>query len=148
MISQLVYAGTRTRIYRITEISMIRHIHVSHTLWDYSKAGVFISAYWFEKFWNERTIFAVYNQISHQHVRYITYSQKILDINPWSSHDALKHHFRSLKNRFNFPTTKGFRMKFPRNWFTNRLQFSLIFHPTKIIFIHYKSRIATAIRGL
>ena len=26
--------------------------------------------------------------------------------------------------------------------------FSLIFHPPEVIFIHYKSRIATAIRGL
>ena len=31
-------------------------------------------------------------------------------INPLSPHDALKHHFTSLKNRLNFPTTKAFRM--------------------------------------
>ena len=43
-----------------------------------------------------------------------------------SPHDALKHHFRSLETE----------------------QFSLFFHPPQIIFIHYKLRIATAIRGL
>ena len=32
--------------------------------------------------------------------------------------------------------------------FYNTRQFSLIFHPLQVIFIHYKSRIATAIRGL
>ena len=32
-------------------------------------------------------------------------------INLLSPHDALKHHFTSLKNRLNFPTTKGFRTK-------------------------------------
>ena len=31
--------------------------------------------------------------------------------NPLSPHDALKHHFTSQKNRLNFHTTKGFRMK-------------------------------------
>ena len=30
----------------------------------------------------------------------------------------------------------------------NTKQFSQIFHPFQVIFIHYKSRIATAIRGL
>ena len=51
---------------------------------------------------------------------------------------------------FNFPTTKVLEQKFPSNWFTNTWQFSLIFKlPVhQIIFIHYKSRIATAIRGL
>ena len=29
----------------------------------------------------------------------------------------------------------------------NTWEFSLIFHPLQVIFIHYKSRIATAIRG-
>ena len=37
---------------------------------------------------------------------------------------------------------------FPWNCFTNTWQFSLIFHPLQVIFIHYKSWIATAIRGL
>ena len=31
--------------------------------------------------------------------------------------------------------------KFPRNWLTNTLQFSLMFQPLQIIFIHYKSRL-------
>ena len=38
--------------------------------------------------------------------------------------------------------------KFPRIWFTNTWQLSLIFHSLQVIFIHYKSRIAAAIRGL
>ena len=33
-------------------------------------------------------------------------------------------------------------------FFTNTWQFSLVFHPLQIIFVHYKSRVATAIRGL
>ena len=39
-------------------------------------------------------------------------------------------------------------LKNPWNWFTNTWQFSLIFHPLQITFIHYKPRIVTAIRGL
>ena len=38
--------------------------------------------------------------------------------------------------------------KFPWNWFTRTWQFSSIFYPHQIIFIYYKSRVATAIRGL
>ena len=34
-----------------------------------------------------------------------------LTLDPLSTHDALKHHFTSLKNRLNFPTTRGFRTK-------------------------------------
>ena len=32
-------------------------------------------------------------------------------VNPLSPHDALKHHFTTLKNTLNFPKTKGFRTK-------------------------------------
>ena len=39
-------------------------------------------------------------------------------------------------------------MKIPWNCFNNTWQFSLIFHPLQVIFIHCKSRIATAIHGL
>ena len=35
----------------------------------------------------------------------------IKHVNPLSPHDALKHHFTSLKNSLNFPTTKGYRTK-------------------------------------
>ena len=35
----------------------------------------------------------------------------LYSFNPLSPHDASKHHFTSLKNRPNFLTTKGLRMK-------------------------------------
>ena len=60
-------------------------------------------------------------------------------INPWSPHDALKHHFLGQE---------VLKRKFPWNWLTNTCQFSSIPHPLQVIFIHYKSGIATAIRGL
>ena len=69
-------------------------------------------------------------------------------VNPLSPHDALKHHFTSLKIDFIFLLPWVLECKFPANWFNNTWQFSLIFHPHQIIYIHYKSRIATAIRGL
>ena len=59
--------------------------------------------------------------------------------NPLSPHDALKHHFTSLKTDLIFLQQRVLERKFPWN---------LIFKPHQIIFIHYKSRIATAIRGL
>ena len=68
--------------------------------------------------------------------------------NPLSPYDALKHHFTSLESDLIFLQLGGFRMKLQWNWFTNTWQFPLIFHPLQVIFIHYKSRIATAIRGL
>ena len=68
--------------------------------------------------------------------------------NPLSPHDALKHHLTSLKTDLISLQPRVWERKFPWNWFTNTWQFSLIFKPHPIIFIHYKSRIATAIRGL
>ena len=73
---------------------------------------------------------------------------KIPPINPLSPHDALKHHFTSLKTYLIFLQLGVLERNFPWNWFTNTWQFSLIFHPPEVIFIHYKSRIAAAIRGL
>ena len=67
---------------------------------------------------------------------------------PLSHHDALKHHFTSLKTHLISLQLGVLERKFPCNWFTNTWQFSLIFKPHQIIFIHYKSRIAAAIRGL
>ena len=65
------------------------------------------------------------------------------------THDALKHHFASLKTDLIFLQPRVLVRKFPWNWLTNRptWQFFLILKPHQIIFIHYKSRIATAIRG-
>ena len=69
-------------------------------------------------------------------------------INPLNPHDALKHHFTSLKTDLIFQQPRVLERKFPKKWFANTSQFSLIFHSLQIIFIHYKSRIVTAIRGL
>ena len=65
-----------------------------------------------------------------------------------SPRDASKHHFTSLKTDLIFLQLGVLEQKFPWNWFTNTWQFSLLYKPHQIIFIHYKSRIATAIRGL
>ena len=72
----------------------------------------------------------------------------LYSINQLSPRDALKHHFTSLKTDLIFLQPKVLKQKFSWNWFTNTLQFSLLFKPHQIIFIHYKSRIATAILGL
>ena len=69
-------------------------------------------------------------------------------INPLSPHDALKHHFKFLKTDFIFPQLRVLEGKFPWNYLTNTWPFFSIFHPFQVIFIHCKSRIATAIRGL
>ena len=62
-------------------------------------------------------------------------------IDPLSPRDALKHHLTSLKTDL-IPLQLGvLELKFPLNWLTNTWQFSLIFHPLKIIFIHYNSRL-------
>ena len=58
---------------------------------------------------------------------------------PSSPHDALKHHFTSLKTDLIFLQPRFLEWKFLWNWFTNTWQFSLIFRPHQIIFIHYKS---------
>ena len=69
-------------------------------------------------------------------------------VNPLSPHDALKHHFTSLKTELIFLQLGVLERKFAWKWFTNTMQFFYIFKPHQIIFIHYKSRIAAAIRGL
>ena len=63
-------------------------------------------------------------------------------LNPLSPHDALKHHFTFLKIELIFLQLGVLVWKSKWNWFTNTWQFSLIFKPHQIIFIHYKSRIA------
>ena len=78
-------------------------------------------------------------------------------INPLSPHDALEHYFTWMKTNLIFLQPRVFEWKFPLVWFLNEnspetgLQYIAIFfnfHPLQIIFIHYKSRIVTAIRGL
>ena len=69
-------------------------------------------------------------------------------VNPLGPHDALKHHITSLKTDLIVLQLRVFEQKFPWNWFSKTWQFSLIFHPLQVIFIHYKSWIATSIRGL
>ena len=68
--------------------------------------------------------------------------------NPLSPHDAIKHHFTSLKTYLIFLKLRVLDRKFPLNLFNTTWSFSLIFEPHQVIFIHYKSRIAAAIRGL
>ena len=65
----------------------------------------------------------------------IQVSQHWLLINPLSPHDALKHHFTSLKTEVIFQQLRILERKFPWNWFTNTWHFSLLFHPHQIIFI-------------
>ena len=68
-------------------------------------------------------------------------------IKPLNPHDALKHHFESLKNdliSWNLGVLK-------RKILWNCLKITVyvfICHQLQVIFIHFKSRIATAIRGL
>ena len=69
-------------------------------------------------------------------------------INHLNPHDAVEHHFTSMKTDLIFLQPRVFEWKFPWNWFTSTWQFSLIFLSLQVIFILYKSRIATAIRGL
>ena len=73
---------------------------------------------------------------------------KVQYLNPLNPHDALKHHITSLKTDLIFLQPRVLERKCPCNWFTNTWQFSLLFKPLQIIFIHYKSRIEAAIRGL
>ena len=70
------------------------------------------------------------------------------NLNPLSPHDALKHHFTSLNTHLILLKLRVLEGKFPWNWPKNTLQFKKKIQPLQIIFIHYKSGIAAAIRGL
>ena len=48
--------------------------------------------------------------------------------NHLSPHDAIKHHFTSLKTGLIFLQQRVLERKFPRNWFTNTWLFSVLFH--------------------
>ena len=56
--------------------------------------------------------------------------EQIFSFNPLSPHDALKHRFASLKNRINFPTTKGFRMNIPMKLVYQFMTFFFNFYTT------------------
>ena len=58
------------------------------------------------------------------------------NINALIPHDALKHHFTSLKTDLIFLQLRVLERQFPCNWFINTWQFSLIFRPLQVIFIH------------
>ena len=60
-------------------------------------------------------------------------------VNHLSPHDALKHHFKSLKTHLIFLQPRVSEWKLPLNWHTNTSQFSLIFKPHQIIPIHYNA---------
>ena len=68
-------------------------------------------------------------------------------LNPLSPHDALKHHFTSLKTDLIFLQPRVLERKFHETGVPIHGIF-FTFYPHQIIFTHYKSRIATAIRGL
>ena len=72
----------------------------------------------------------------------------VLRVNPFNPHDALKHHFTFLKTDLIFLQLGVLERKFPWKWFANTWQFFIIFNLLQVIFIHYKSGIATAICGL
>ena len=67
---------------------------------------------------------------------------------PFKSSRCIKASFYIPENTLNFPTTEGFRTKIPMKLFYQYMAILFKFKPHHIIFIHYKSRIATAIRGL
>ena len=67
---------------------------------------------------------------------------------PFKPSRSIKASFYIPENRLNIPTTKGFLMKIFMKLICQYMVISLIFHSLQIIFIHYKSRIVTAIRGL
>ena len=69
-------------------------------------------------------------------------------ITPLNPHDALKHHFTSLKTDFIWSKPRVLVRKFSMKLVYKYMVIIFIFKPHQIIFIHYKSRIATAIRGL
>ena len=68
-------------------------------------------------------------------------------INPLGPHDALKDAFTSRKRDLIFIQLSDLQRIFPWNWFANTWQFSLIFKPHQIIFIHYKSRMKMTIKS-
>ena len=69
-------------------------------------------------------------------------------LNPLSPNNTLEHHFTSQKTDLIVLQLTVLEGKFPRNSFANTWLFFKIFHPLQLTFIHYKSRIATAIHGL
>ena len=74
------------------------------------------------------------------------YKAEIFLLNPLNPHDALKHLLASMKNYLIF-NNHGF---WNENFHESVLKITVYFficHPLQVIFIHYESRIATAIRG-
>ena len=100
---------------------------------------LYVQNYWMSLLRGHRAIHLLWVKLGNDIIR-----EDKTKLNPLSPHDALKHHFTSLKTVLIFPQLRVLERKFPWNWFTNTWQFSLIFKPYQIIFIHYKSRIAAA----
>ena len=75
-------------------------------------------------------------------------AQLELFFNPLSPHDALKHHFTSLKTDLIFYNQGFLDKNFHETGLKLHGNFYIFFHPLQIIFIHYKSRIVIAIRSL
>ena len=68
-------------------------------------------------------------------------------LNPLSPDDELKNNFTSPKTNLIFLQLRDFVRKISIKLFYLYIGFSIV-HPHQVIFIHYKSRIATAIREL
>ena len=58
------------------------------------------------------------NQINHIN-SLVAFMHHVSYLNPLSLHDALKHHFTSLKTHLIFLQPRALERKFPSNWFTN-----------------------------
>ena len=61
--------------------------------------------------------------------------KSLYSFNPLNPHDALKHHFTTLKTDLIFLQLMVLEGKFPWSSFTTTWQFSLIFQQRKIFFI-------------
>ena len=67
---------------------------------------------------------------------------------PFQPSRCIKASFYIPENRLNFHTIKGFRTNISMKLVYQYMAIFFNFKPHQIIFIHYKSRIATSIRGL
>ena len=67
-------------------------------------------------YWHNKNSFRL---ICHKQNVYVHTLRKSTFFNSLSPHDALKHHFISLKTDFIFLQLRVFEWKFPSNWFTN-----------------------------
>ena len=106
--------------------------------------------------YGNRLLFTVSFVGSHTHSSNITLSPSILNntfiflgsiVKPFKPSRCIEASFYISENIFNSPTIKGFRMNISMKLVYQKMTI-FCFHSHQIIFIHYKSRIASAIHGL